>query len=71
MGASYYDCEDPFAIHRSLNDKSFTIDHLYVKLFRLPEMMNTDAGKLEARKRVDFMRSFVQQLQSEITPHLD
>jgi uncharacterized protein len=66
MGASYYDQSDPFAQERQLDDKAFTLDHFFTKLFRLPELMNTEAAKAEAGRRVEFMRSFITQLKSEI-----
>lgn len=67
MGAAYYDLSDSFAVARALDDRKFTIDHLYVKLFKLAERMNTEAGKAEALSRTDFMQAFVAQLKTEIT----
>jgi len=67
LGASYYHRQDPLASDRPLDDKSFTIDHFFTKLFKLPELMNTASAKAEAAKRVEFMRGFLQQLEQEIT----
>ncbi|MFT6070109.1 MAG: hypothetical protein ACJAT2_002575 [Bacteriovoracaceae bacterium] len=64
--AEFYNEEDPFAKERSLDDKRFSLDHFYTKLFKLPELMNTSAGKAEANERVHFMKSFVKQLRAEI-----
>jgi uncharacterized protein len=66
MGSVYYDLGDPFASQRELDDKKFTIDHLYVKLFGLAKKMNTEPGLVEAAERVKFMESFVQQLGQEV-----
>ncbi len=66
MGATYYDPLEPFAKTRELNDKAFTIDHFFAKLFKLPELMNTTAAKAEATKRVQFMQGFLEQLKTEI-----
>lgn len=66
MGTSYYQLDDPMAITRELDDKTFTLDHFYKKLFLLPKLMNTSAGKKEANRRVSFMQIFVDQLKSEI-----
>lgn len=66
MGATYYDLADPLARHRPLDDKAFSIDHFFVKLFQLPDLMNTSAGRAEALRRVGFMQSFLRQLGSEI-----
>jgi uncharacterized protein len=66
MGASYYDAADPFAARRSLDDRAYSLDHFFVKLFKLPVLMNTAAGRAEAERRVAFMRGFVAQLQTEL-----
>jgi uncharacterized protein len=67
MGADYYDQEEPFVLERPYNDKKFTLDHFFVKLFNLPELMNTQSGKEEAIKRREFMQSFLKQLEQEIS----
>lgn len=67
FGAIFYDVHEPFAKQRSLNDRQFTIDHFFVKLFALPSLMNTESGRNEANKRVAFMKTFLAQLQDEIT----
>ena len=66
MGAALYQMGDPFANTRPLDDKSFTIDHFYVKLLKLEAMMQTDAGRSEARQRTLFMEQFLDQLQTEL-----
>jgi len=66
MGSRFYDDKDPFANTRALDDKAFTLDHFEVKLFKLPELMNTRSAKIEAEKRVAYMRSFLAQLSDEI-----
>jgi uncharacterized protein len=66
FGASYYDLTDPFAKERDLDDSKFTIDHFFTKLFKLPSLMNTVAGRHEASRRVAFMQQFLQQLATEI-----
>jgi uncharacterized protein len=66
MKTSFYDPLDPLAEQRDLNDKEFMLDHYFVKLFKLPELMNTDAAKKEALQRVQYMQKFLDQLMSEI-----
>ncbi|CAM3172277.1 HD domain-containing protein [Vibrio rarus] len=61
-----YSAEDPFAEQRSLDDKAFTVDHFFAKLFKLPELMHTKSGKKEAHKRALFMRQYLNQLRQEI-----
>jgi len=43
-----------------------TLNHFYTKLFKLKDMMKTDAGKKRAEQRHQFMVEFVEQFQSEI-----
>ncbi|WP_350305787.1 HD domain-containing protein [Photorhabdus viridis] len=57
---------DPFCVDREPNDKMYTVDHFYTKLFRLPETMQTTAGKNEAHKRVSYMKGYLEQLYNEI-----
>ncbi|MEK6628584.1 MAG: HD domain-containing protein, partial [Bdellovibrionota bacterium] len=66
LGASYYDPAEPIAHERCLNDKAYTIDHFFTKLYKLPDLMNTEAAKIEAKERVYFMRSFLNQLTKEV-----
>jgi len=66
MGTPLYDPSDPFAKNRDLDDRQFTLDHFYCKLLGLAETMKTGAGRTEAKKRTDYMRTFLQQLGSEI-----
>jgi len=66
MGTPLYESGDPFCERREPDDRQFTIDHFYCKLFTLPDTMQTDAGRAEARRRVDYMRAFLDRLDSEI-----
>lgn len=66
MGLPLYNPEDPFAERREPDDRKFTIDHFYVKLFTLPETMQTDAGREEAQRRVRFLESYLVELGREI-----
>ncbi len=65
MKSTFYDPFDPLAEQRELNDSKFMLDHYYVKLFKLPELMNTSKGQELARTRVEFMKDFIKQLLSE------
>lgn len=66
MGTPLYEPSDPFANNRELDDKRFTLDHFYVKLFKLADTMQTDAGRAEAIRRTEYMREFLQRLGEEI-----
>ena len=55
------------------NDKVFvegyldpsTIHHFYHKLFKLGEQMNTETGKVLAKKRTDFMKAYTNEFLNE------
>ncbi len=64
--SSLYSVDDPFGHERTLDDKSFTVDHFYTKLLKLEGMMQTASAKKEARKRTAYMEQFLVQLSSEI-----
>lgn len=66
MGRQLYDPEEPFPVHRPVDDLSNTIDHFYAKLLKLAETMKTAAGRAEAQKRTEFMLTFLRQLGREI-----
>jgi len=63
-----YQPEDPFCIQRDPNDKEWTVDHFYTKLFKLPELMNLESAKVEAERRVKYMETFLERLKGEINP---
>ncbi len=66
MGTPLYSAVDPFATRRVADDSRYTLDHFYCKLFKLADTMKTDAGRAEAIRRTEYMRSFLQQLGQEI-----
>lgn len=65
MGSIFYDHNDPLAEGRQLNDREFMLDHYFVKLFKLPDLMNTESARNLAIQRVDYMKVFLQQLLTE------
>ncbi len=66
MGAVYAHPEDPFGEDRPLDDRRYTVDHFYEKLLRLPESLQTEAGRREATKRAAFLERFLVQLGEEL-----
>ena len=67
MGSALFDPDDPLAARRALDDKRFALDHFAQKLFKLPEMMQTEGGRQLALHRVDHMKDFVAQLMRELS----
>jgi len=66
FNARLYSDTDPFCQTREYDDKAFSVDHFYSKLFKLEETMNTEAAKHEAHKRTVYMKGFLEQLRHEI-----
>lgn len=67
MQRPFYAEADPFCEARLLDDKSFAIDHIEIKLKKLVGMMNTDSALKEAQRRFEFIEKFLIQLRSEIS----
>ena len=66
LGSKLYHDDDPFCQSRTPDSKLAAVDHFYEKLFKTAQTMKTRAGQQEAERRVQFMLSFLQQLESEI-----
>jgi uncharacterized protein len=66
MGSGFYDPQDPFAKTRGLDDRKWMVDHYFTKLLKLPDTMNTSMGKTIAQQRAEFMRGFLEQLETEV-----
>ena len=61
-----FDFTDPFCDSREPDDSLYTIDHFYSKLFKLPDTMQTQAGRDEACRRAALMQEYLDNLRSEI-----
>jgi len=66
MGAKFFDAQDPWARHRPLNDKKFSMDHYECKLLQLEKGMNTERGRAEARIRTERLHRLLKELGEEI-----
>jgi uncharacterized protein len=64
--AAFFDADDPWAEHRALDDKRFSVDHFFVKLFKLPATFQTETGRAEAMRRVEIMRAMLSALGDEL-----
>ena len=65
MGWEPFDPHDLCGRERQLDDKRFGLDHFWVKLFKLPDLLQTHGGKLYAKQRVSFLQYFVEELQQD------
>jgi uncharacterized protein len=66
MGRKLFDSEDLRAERRPLDDKMFGLDHFFVKLFKLPRLLQTQGGKSLADERVRFLKYFVDELEIDV-----
>ena len=62
----FYESGDPFARNRTPDDQVYTLDHFFVKLLKLSDSFQTDAGRSEARRRTRWMELFLEELNKEI-----
>lgn len=66
LGRIFYCEEEPIPRQRQPNDNIYTLDHVYVKLIKIPEKMNTSAGREIAEKRVKRLLEAVKVLVREV-----
>lgn len=64
---AFYEPNDPFCETRKPDDRQFTVDHFYVKLFKTIETLQTEAGRAEGARRAERMRRFLAELGEEIS----
>jgi uncharacterized protein len=58
MGCALAHAEDPMALHRDLDDKAYSLDHIDVKLATLPGKMQTAAGRRLGQSRLAELIAF-------------
>ena len=56
---------DPLARHRELDDRRYALDHIVVKLARLPGMMQTARGRAIGEERLAELMAFRERFASE------
>lgn len=61
-----YHPEDPFGENRELNERLYMLDHFYTKLLKLEEGMYTSTGRALAQERTAYMRTYLQELKTEL-----
>ena len=66
FGTPLINPDDPFCESREPDDKAWTIDHFYTKLFKLPDTMQTEAGRVEALRRAGVMQRYLEDLGKEV-----
>lgn len=62
----FYHVTDPFAADRDYDDQDNAIDHIFIKLQKVVQMMNTKSASDEAQRRFSFIENYLEQLKKEI-----
>lgn len=57
--------DDPLAVSRQVDDRSYALDHIEAKLARLPGMMQTGAGRVLGEQRVAHLLRFRDEFAAE------
>ena len=65
MGSSLAHGSDPAGLHRALDDKAYSLDHIAVKLATLPGTMQTAAGRRLGAQRMQALAAFRDQFVAE------
>jgi len=71
FGAGLWHPEDPWAGHRELDDKAWSLDHFERKLLKLAAGMTTAAGRRRAEGRQRTMTAYLDALRTELAPTAD
>ena len=66
LGRPLYAAADPFCENRPPDDRVSAVDHFYTKLLKLEGLMQTASGRREARRRTEFLQTFLAGLKREI-----
>lgn len=62
----FYNADDPFCKTRTPDDAVWTVDHFFAKLLKLEGLMNTEPGRVEAKRRTTILKEFLANLREEI-----
>lgn len=66
-GRALYCHADPLGTTRPFDDDTFTFDHFFTKLLKLPETLHTEEARGLASQRLRFMEGFIGELVNEAT----
>lgn len=65
-GQKLYDEDDPFALHRDLDDSTYALDHFKKKLLVIATELKTETGREEGIRRAEFLQFFLSQFNQEL-----
>ena len=66
LNRSLYSQIDPFCGNREPDDEKYCIDHFIRKLFNIAGTLHTETARIDAKKRVKFMKAYLAELNAEI-----
>lgn len=58
MGSAFAHPDDPLGQRRELDDRAYALDHIELKLAKLPSMMQTAVGRSLGEARLGWLREF-------------
>ncbi len=61
-----FDPQDPQALQREPDDRRYALDHFQLKLLKLADAMQTDAGRAMAQENTDYLHEFTTKLLREL-----
>lgn len=66
MKRPFYNSEDPFCEHRQPNAHTNALDLFYERLLKVGERMHTNTAKEIAKRRTDFLHTFLEEFKLEL-----
>lgn len=67
MNKSFYNEDDPLCRKRKPDDNKYAVDLFFSRLLIVSERLNTRTAKALAKKRINFLHSFLKQLEFELS----
>ena len=61
-----YHPDDPFAEWHTLDDRRYMLDHFFTKLLKLEDTIATQTGRVLARERTAYMRTYLDAFRKEL-----
>jgi len=65
MGSGLAHPDDPLGVNREYDDRRYALDHIMVKLAKLPGMMQTQGGRALAEERLARLLTFREEFAAE------
>ena len=66
LDRALFHAEDPLCKTRTPDDSTYGVDHFFTKLLKLPNTMQTEAGKRMATQRAEVLTTYLNDLEREL-----